>query len=239
MKMLVVLCVLGFYLITTAGFATDDMRARGLIKSSERAIFAGEITARIIALPKRTGDMFQTGDVLVEFDCRAFKAQMQKVEAETNAAKTQLANAKQLEKLRSVGKLDVALAEANYQKTSAELELAQLNAERCKIIAPFSGRVVQQFVRAHETASPQQHLIEVAGTENMEVEVIVPSTWLARLKTGSQHAMSIDETGAQVTVELVAISGAVDPVSQTLVLRARIISTHEGLLPGMSGEITF
>jgi multidrug efflux pump subunit AcrA (membrane-fusion protein) len=47
--------------------------------------------------------------------------------------------------------------------------------------------------------------------------------------------MHIDELEKSAMVEVLAISGAVDPVSQTVLIRGRIIEKPDGLLPGMSG----
>ena len=89
--------------------AAEIKQARGLVKAQTRAIMASEIAAIVTAVPKRTGDSFKKGDTLVSFDCRIFKSQMAKVAADAKAARARLTNSRDLEKMRSIGKLDVCL----------------------------------------------------------------------------------------------------------------------------------
>ena len=107
----------------------EDIFARGLIKAKSRAVLASEIGAVVNKTPLRSGDQFKKGDLLIGFDCRLLKSQKDKVEAQTKASKAQLANARDLEKMRSIGALDVTLAKADYDKARAELKIASLNVD--------------------------------------------------------------------------------------------------------------
>jgi len=220
--------------------AEETRQARGLVKAQTRAVLASEIAAIVTGVPKRTGDSFKKGETLVSFDCRIFKSQMAKVAADAKAARARLANSRDLEKMRSIGKLDVTLAEAEVEKTSAELDIARLNVERCTLKAPFPGKVVELLVNRHESVDVRRNLIEIVSSETLEVEVIVPGRWLPAIRAGQQIDMLIDETGARAQVTIEAVSGAIDPVSQTTVLRGSIKTANgSDLLPGMSGVLTF
>lgn len=227
--------------VTTGQLQAEEMKqARGLVKAQTRAILASEIAAIVTAVPKRTGDSFKKGETLVSFDCRIFKSQMAKVAADAKAARARLANSRDLEKMRSIGKLDVTLAEAEVEKTRAELDIARLNVDRCTIQAPFPGKVVELLVNRHESVDVRRNLIEIVSSETLEVEVIVPGRWLPAINPGQQVNMLIDETGRRAKVTIEAVSGAIDPVSQTTVLRGAIQAADAAdLLPGMSGVLTF
>lgn len=213
----------------------QDKVARGLIKAKEHAILASEIGAVVVKTPKRTGDSFKKGDLLIGFDCRLLASQKDKVAAEMKAAKARLDNAKELERMRSIGKLDVTLAKADLDKTRAELKMADFNVNRCNVTAPFDGKVVGLLVNRFESVDLRRSLIEIVSSSDLEVEVIAPAQWLNSVSVAQQARMDIDELATSVDVEVVAVGGAVDPVSQTVVIRGRIIEAPDGLLPGMSG----
>lgn len=225
--------------LPTASYSLDDKQARGLIRAADRAVMAGEIAAIVSTIPKAMGASFKTGDTLIEFDCRLFMSQKIKVQADRKAARATLANSRDLEKMGSIGKLEVTLAEAELEKTNAELAIAKLNVERCKVKAPFDGKVVQHFVKRHESVDLRQNLIEIVSSERLEVEVIVPGQWLREIKLGHEARITIDETGASAPVQITAISGAIDPVSQTVVMRGEILQPPSDLIPGMSGVLMF
>ena len=213
----------------------QDLSARGLVKAKEHAVLASEIGAVVVKTPKRTGDSFKKGDLLIGFDCRLLASQKDKVAAEMKAAKARLDNAKELERMRSIGQLDVTLAKAELDKTRAELKMAGFNVNRCNVEAPFDGKVVSLLVNRFESVDLRRNLIEIVSSADLEVEVIAPAGWLNTVAVAQKATMDIDELGVSADVEVIAVGGAVDPVSQTVVIRGRIIDAPAGLLPGMSG----
>ncbi|OXY80757.1 efflux RND transporter periplasmic adaptor subunit [Oceanimonas doudoroffii] len=219
-------------------FQGEEYKARAVIKALDRAVLSGELAARVTQLPKRPGDSFRQGELLLGLDCSLYQAQADKVAAESKAARFKLDNAKQLNELRSIGSLDVALAQSEYAQAQAELRIARLNTERCQIKAPYDGRVVAVLVNRHENIRQQQEVLEIVADQRLEAEVVVPATWLGWLKPELPLTLRIDETGASVEAAVVAISPAIDPVSQTLQLRARL-TQPSGLMPGMSASAYF
>ncbi|GAA3536494.1 efflux RND transporter periplasmic adaptor subunit [Zobellella aerophila] len=211
----------------------EEHKARAVIKALDRAVLSGELAARVTSLPKRPGESFKRGELLVGLDCDLYEAQASKVAAENNAAKIKLDNARQLNELRSIGSLDVALAQSEYAQTQAELRIARINTQRCQITAPYDGKVVTLLVNQHENIRQQQELIEIVADQRLEAEVVVPATWLSWLRPSMPLTLQIDETGDRVEATIAAISPAIDPVSQTLLLRARFAQSSE-LMPGMS-----
>lgn len=216
----------------------EEYKARAVIKARDRAVLSGELAARVTGLPKRAGESFKQGELLVGLDCALYEAQAGKVAAEHNAAKIKLENARQLNELRSIGSLDVALAQSEYAQTQAELRIARINTQRCRITAPYDGKVVTVLINQHENIRQQQELIEIIADRRLEAEVVVPATWLGWLQPAAPLTLQIDETGARVEATIAAISPAIDPVSQTLLLRAELAQPAE-LIPGMSATAYF
>ncbi len=212
--------------------------ARGVVQAIHQVTLSSEIGARVTQMPYRVGDAFEAGAVLVRFDCAIFEAQRDKVRADLRAATAKLDNVKRLEAVNSVGALDVTLAETALQQVDAELRIAQLNADRCVIKAPWAGRVTQRLATEHESIKINQELLGIVSTESLEVSVVVPATWVRWLRPGLAFEMRIDESGTRHPATVLAVGSRVDPVSQTLTLRGRIKSDPR-LLPGMSGTAIF
>lgn len=225
-------------LASPAAWAAADNEARAVIKAVDRVLLSSELAARVTSLPRRAGDAFRKGDLLVALDCDLHKAQSSKVAAELEGARLKLENARQLQELRSIGALEVSVAESDYTQTQAALRIAQLNAGRCGIRAPWSGRVVAVHVKPYENVRQQQELIEIINDGRFEAEVIVPAKWMRWLKPGTPLTLQVDETGSSAQAKVAAITPAIDAVSQTVVLRAAIADGSR-LIPGMSATAVF
>lgn len=215
-----------------------DYEARAIINAIDRAVLSGEVAAKVKRLPLRPGDPFSKGDLLVALDCRLYKAQTAKVTAEVKAARITRDNAQDLKALNSIGELDVALAQSEYEQSLAELKISKLNTERCDIHAPWGGRVVSLLVNAHENIRQQQALIEIVGDRQLEAEVVVPAAWLSWIKPGISLQLFVDDVAVQVAATVAAITPAIDTVSQTVIVRLAL-PDDSNLIPGMSAIARF
>lgn len=215
-----------------------DNEARAVITALDRVLLSSELAGRVTSLPRRAGDAFKKGDLLVSLDCDLYQAQASKVSAELEGARVKVENARQLKELRSIGALDVSMAESEYAQIQAALRIAQLNASRCAIRAPWPGRVVAVRVKPYENVRQQQELIEIINDSRFEAEVVVPAKWMRWLKPGTPLELRVDETGTTARAKVAAITPAIDAVSQTVVLRAAIADGSQ-LIPGMSATAVF
>lgn len=219
-------------LMSSVSFAEE--RARGLLVASHKATLSSELAARVIGISKSMGEAFKKGDLLVALDCRLYEAQRDKIAAETNVAKIRLDNTKQLNELRSIGTLDVAIAESEFKKVQAELRISELNVDRCLITAPFDGVVEQLDIQAFEIVKQQQTMLNIVGQNKLEAEIIVPSHWMSWLSLNQKIKLKVEETGQSLLAKVSQIGPSIDPASQTLQLRASINSLPDKVLPGMS-----
>ena len=215
-----------------------DNEARAVIKALDRVLLSSELAARVTSLPRRPGDAFKKGDLLVALDCDLYAAQTTKVAAELEGARLKMENARQLQELRSIGALEVSIAESDFAQTQATQRIARLNAGRCVIRAPWAGRVVAVHVKPYENVRQQQEMIEIINDSRFEAEVVVPAKWMRWLKPGTPLELKVDETGTSAQAKVAAITPAIDAVSQTVVLRASIADGRQ-LIPGMSATAVF
>ncbi|MFA6810925.1 MAG: efflux RND transporter periplasmic adaptor subunit [Desulfoplanes sp.] len=215
------------------------LRARGMIIARQQPVISSEIAARITSLPVREGDYFKKGALLVAFDNQLLKAQRDRTAAELEAARLKLANSRQLEQLESIGALEVALAETEVKRRTAEMAITDISLQRCTISAPFNGRVVSLYVNEHESMAPQQKLLEIVSTDQLEVEIMIPSDWLSWVHNNTPFTLNLDALSIQTTAYVTAVGATVDPVSKTVRVRGRLNKHFNNLLPGMTATVLF
>ncbi|WP_220814277.1 efflux RND transporter periplasmic adaptor subunit [Pseudomonas paralcaligenes] len=223
----------------TAAPQAGERSARGVLRARDQAVLSSELAGRIVDMPFAEGQDFKQGEVLVRFDCSAYQAQLNAAQAASRAAREELGNKKQLAALNSVGRFEVALAEARQAQAAAESQVYQVQVKRCSVTAPFSGRVVQRRVRPHESVASGTPLLEIVDNRTLEVHLLVPSSWLGRLKPGEHFEFVPDETGQPLRVEVKRQGARIDEGSQTLLLIGSLPENASGLLAGMSGSARF
>ena len=110
---------------------------------------------------------------------------------------------------------------------------------RCKIRAPFNGRIAGLNAHLFETPERGARILQVVDSTSLEVDMILPSQWLKWLKPGMSFEVAVEETGASAIAEVVRIAAVIDPVSQTVKVTGRLTGATAGVLPGMSGPVLF
>lgn len=212
---------------------------RGIVRPLEEAVISTDLGFRIETLPFREGQSFTKGDILATFDCRDLLAQMKSADAMLRAEKLTSANTARLAKSRAVGNFEVQMSQAKADQAAAEVEAVQAKLSRCTITAPYDGRVAFMRSHAHEIPEPAQPMMQIVGDKVLEIEALLPSSWLRWLNPGTPFSITIDETGKELTAEVSRISAVVDPVSQTVKIIGRFTANVDGILPGMSGPTKF
>ncbi len=198
---------------------------------------AAEIGARIRRLPVAEGLGFQEGDLLVDFDCSLQQAQLDKARADLDGAQATFKSNEKLVKLNAIGELELDLSRVAVAKAKAEVDGQSVLISKCRITAPFGGRVAEQKVREQQYVQPGQALIDILDDSVLELEFLVPSSWLRWLKVGQSLKVSIDETRKTYPARYTRIGAKVDPVSQSVKVVAAIDGQFSELIAGMSGRV--
>lgn len=229
----------------TAGVAQTQTTAPSTLRFDIRAqlmpkrytTIAAEIGAKISSMPVAEGNAFKAGQVLVQFDCALQQAQLDKALAELEGAEQTLKSNLRLEELNSVGQLELDLSKSAANKARADVNANKAVLTKCKVIAPFAGRVAEQKVREQQYVQPGQPLLDILDDSAMELEFLVPSIWLTWIRVGGSFEVHIDETRKTYPARFTRIGARVDPVSQSIKVSATIHGRFPELMAGMSGKV--
>lgn len=217
------------------GVRNREVRAQ-LIPRRYTTISA-EIGARINRIHVPEGGAFRAGQPLVSFDCSLQAAQLRKSQAELAGAEKTFAANRRLKELNSVGSIEVETSQAAARRAAADVDMSRTLLSKCRIAAPFSGRIAEQRVREQQFAQPGQPLLEIIDDSSLELDFLAPSRWLPGLKPGARFTVRIDETGRTYPAAVVRTGARIDPVSQSIKVKGVIVGRFPELLAGMSGVV--
>ncbi len=219
--------------LDTPSSASDTVRV--LLVADRESTLSSPVTASINMLYASIGMSFGAGQTLVAFECGEPQARLGMAKAELAGA-VETHEAKILmQGLEQASDLEVALAASAAAKARAQVALQNAQVAQCTIKAPWAGRVAKVHVRSSMSVTPGQAMVDIVKSGPLRLKLNVPSRLIAKLKPGALFDVAIDETGKSYQAQVVAISGRVDPVSQTIEIESTIDKNYSDLLPGMSG----
>ena len=191
---------------------TSQVRGVGTVAPRHLVRIRPEVSGQIVEMHPDllVGAVVQQGDLLFRIDPRNYELAIEEARAQLERASFELT----LEKgNQSVAKREWALlkdlgVDTSYAETHRSLALrkphlqeklaqvsaaksrlqrAQLDLERTEVIAPFDGTILRKNLEVGGYTSPQETVLEIAGTQQFEIEVEIPRSelrWLTRLYLG-------------------------------------------------------
>lgn len=216
-----------------------DKVMRGQLRPVNHTVLSSTVDAKLIEFPVKTGSRVSDGEVIARFKCDVEKADLLIGQSRVKVAQDNLQVNERLAELNNVSGIDLSTSIEELAIAQAEVERTRAILSDCVVEAPFAGVVTEKFVQAHQYLQKGDTLVEIVDTVNLEVEMVLPSLELARYQVGAMFSLRIDETGQTVQAELVRIVDVIDPVSQTLRVIGKLVDPPEGLMPGMSGVVSF
>jgi RND family efflux transporter MFP subunit len=197
------------------------------------------MSGQLVEFPLADGDSFTASQVLARFNCAQPEATVARAKAEADKRADIYATQQSLKALNSYSKVELKTAQNDVAVAAAELQLARTTVANCLIKAPFGGRVSNAAVRNFQFVQMGAPLLDILDDTSLELELIVPSRWLAWMAIGGGFKVHVTETARDYEATLTRFSGRVDPASQTIKVYGRIAASTAGLLPGMSGTAAF
>lgn len=217
----------------------DNSAVRAQLVPLKKGVFSAGISGIVQNIAVQEGDLVHEGDLLVAFDCADIEAARKTAQAKVDSATATLEVNRELVKLNSVGPLEVKLNEAELAVAEGQLDQARAKLKHCQVRAPFAGAITLRTVETHQFVEEGKEMLELVSRDELEVRMLLPSTALAWLKTGSDFSMFVEEIEQRMDGTVVRIGGAVDPVSLTVPVFGKLTERRVELLPGMSGQVQF
>lgn len=221
------------------GAPTPPPQVRALLAPRDEAVLASQIPGRVATMAVRNGQAFKKDDVLFALDCRLYQAQLDKARAELAAAERTLTIQRRLNELGSGNRLDRNQAEGAVARGRGDVAQLVITLDLCAVKAPFDGRVVERKAQPFQTVAAAQPVLEVQNTSNYDIQMLVPSGWLAWMRPGVEFRLHLDETGQDQAAVVETLAARIDPASQSLKVIGRFQATPSGLIAGMSGTAFF
>jgi membrane fusion protein, multidrug efflux system len=237
------------------GTIAEDLVVRGTIAAlpNEQVKVSALVPGRVDAFSVAEGDTVRQGQVVARIDTRALQDQQKQATAARQQANAQLENARlnlqRNEQLFARGvaagkevedaRTTVAGAEAALEQANAALNTVGLQLDRADVRTPIAGQVVKRMVSVGEQVdgTAAQPIVEVANLERVELGANVPAEQLAYINVGGQVVIGTDAyPDRSFEGRIVAIAPAIDPATNTALVRIRIENADRLLKVGMFAE---
>lgn len=216
------------------GEVVDRMESVGTVRAREAVTITTKVAGIVTAVRFEEGQGVREGDVLLELDAAALRAELDQARAQLDNARQQLARARALPAGQAVAQARVDELETLARGADGRVRQMQARIEELRLVAPFAGRVGLRQVSPGALIQPGTPVTTLDDISRVRVEFSVPEVHFARVQPGSRVSARTAAFGSRRFDGRVAIVDTrIDPATRTVRVISEFDNSDEALKPGL------
>jgi len=214
------------------------VRAVGSLEAVQGVLVAPEVPGKVTEIAFKAGDMVEAGDLLLQLNVDAERAQLRAAEASAALAKSNLDRMEEVFDEASVSQSEYDKAAASFKEAEAQVEALKALIAKKTIRAPFTGRLGIRLVNLGQIISEGDPIVTLQSLDPIFVNFQLPQQQLNRVKKGYTIRLTSNVIpGETITGTITTISPEIDSGSRNFRLQATVANSREFLHPGMFVEV--
>ena len=222
----------------------------GMVEQFDTVLLTTQISARVLEVPVKIGDIVKKGDLLARWDDRLIQATLEANRQFVETSKIKIkSEARQVERYTTLEqnhmgtpldleKAEIALADAREELAKATLGLrqAEIGLEHVQMRSPIDGIVLERLVNPGETTHTDQVVIKLGVLETVLMAAKVTEEKIHSVQLGLAAEISFPAFPAETFQgKVFKIDPNIDPVTRTFTSYVEINNSDLRLKPGLSG----
>ncbi|MGZ8400567.1 MAG: efflux RND transporter periplasmic adaptor subunit [Methyloceanibacter sp.] len=223
----------------TAVPLSEQVTAIGTLLSNEAVTVSSEIPGRLKEIHFQEGQPVEQGAALFTLDDSVYRAQLDDAEAKLKLAEQTNKRTSTLFTNKYATAQSADEAASNLAVSTAATELARVQLEKTRIVAPFSGIVGLRHVSVGEYITAGQALVNLEAIDPVKADFRVPEKFLPAIRVGQTIRIKIDAfPDATFEGKVYAIDPRLDVAGRSLLVRALVPNHDQRLRPGLFARVT-
>lgn len=243
--------------VKVSGIAADingqSVTASGKIEAENSANVSTRMMGYVTKVNVKVGQKVSAGQLLISInntDLQAKKAQvdasiLQATAAYNNAKKDfdrftalfnqQSASQKELDDMTS--RYEMAKAGLEGAKQMRNEVMAQFSYSN--ITAPFSGEVINTFIKEGDMANPGMPLVSIEGASHLQVTAMVSESDITSIQNGMNVKVLVKSSNQELTGKVIEVSGSAKNTGGQYLVKINLNNSNAKVLSGMFVNVQF
>ncbi|HTZ39814.1 MAG TPA: efflux RND transporter periplasmic adaptor subunit [Syntrophales bacterium] len=214
------------------------IRAVGSLRAVRGVDVTSEISGLVRTLHFQSGDVVETGRLLVQLNADADIAQLHALEAAAELAQTVFERDKKQLAIQAVSQatVDADSADLKSKKALAAQQAALI--EKKSIRAPFAGKLGITTVNPGQYINPGDKIVTLQTLDPIYIDFYLPQQELSRIAINQKLSVSADGyPGQTFSGRITAINPRVNADSRNIQVEGMLSNPRQLLLPGMYASV--
>lgn len=186
----------------------------------------------------KEGALVKEGQIILELDSKLEELEAGRRREVMERAMTDFEATKQLfEKSKAVSKDELDKKQTEYKVAVAEQGIAEEQLRRRKIVAPFTGNIMELMLQPGASCEPYQPLVRLVDTSRVVFVGHIEGTAAADLKLGETVKVEVAGMRQPVDAAISFIAPVVDSASGLARIKAVFDNAEGHVRPGLAARM--
>ena len=201
---------------------------------SDFVAITAKVTGIVQSIRFQEGQPVREGELLVDLDAAALRAELDQARALFDDARSQLVRGRGLQAGQTIAAQRLETLEALTRQAEGRVRQAEARLQELRVLAPFSGRVGLRQVSVGALVQPGTVVTTLDDISRVRVEFSVPELFVARVRVGSPVVARSGAFGDRRFEGRVAVVDTrIDTATRTIRVISEFDNADEALKPGL------
>jgi RND family efflux transporter MFP subunit len=215
-----------------------EISLSGSVEGSRTAKLGFMVAGKIATIAAQEGQEVRAGQVLASLDPQSYRIALEIADAGLAQVQDEYDRLSVLHAKGSVSESDFAKVTSGLRQAKAQRQLQAKNVEDTRLIASFSGVLLQRGAEIGEIVPSGAPLFTVANLDPVKVTAVVPEHELQRLRIGQIAQLRIDAIDTSLVGKVVEVGALADATTRSFSVKLEVANPRHRLRPGMVARIT-
>lgn len=217
-------------------------QTQGSLEAENEVDLVARVAGPLEELLTEEGRRVQRGDLLARIDDRELAAQLEVARVRLDESEQSYARVRSLHDNQLVSQEALDQALASLQAAKGEHEQLRIQLDYTRITAPFSGLIVERYVKLAQQIGVGTELFRLSDFDPLLCRIQVPERELRRLRPGQKAEITVEAWGerrfaAHVLRVAPVVDSASGTVRVTLQMDEAVVDGEQLLDPGMFASV--
>lgn len=178
------------------------------------------------------------GQLLARIDDSELLAQKNRLTVNLDLAQKEVARGKELIAVQGISAEEMDRLTNRVDDIQAEQKIIDIQINKSKIYAPFSGLLGLRLVSRGAYITPNDILVELQQINPIKLEFDVPERYLPMVRAGQNLEFTIVGSDKTFEAKVYALGAEISPTTRTFKVRATAGNNQNFLKPGQFAKVT-
>ena len=210
---------------------------QGTVESDESVELFPEQSGTISKIYVDEGQSVKKGQTLIQIDDSIIKSKITETQTQLDLAITTFNRQERLWNQNIGSEIQYLQAKANKEGLENQVKSLKIQAQKFKIIAPFTGTVDEIFNKIGGLAAPMFPSLRLLNLGKIHIESEVTETYLKNIKVGTKVELFFPSLGNKINAKITQVGNFINPDNRSFKIRIDIKNANNNLKPNLLADL--